>query len=200
MSAEVVLVPGLWMPAAAMRVLGARLRAAGFEVHHFAYSGRAAFAENVARLAAFLAGRHAHLVGHSLGGVLILDALCDPAVPAASAVLLGAPVRGCMAGRRLGAHGVGRWMMGGCASCWDERAASWRRAERLGVIAGTAPVGLGRLLGRLPGASDGVVRVEETVVDGMTARTLVPMGHSVLIFSRRVAQLAVRFMSEGRFE
>jgi pimeloyl-ACP methyl ester carboxylesterase len=169
-------------------------------VRHFAYSGRATFAANLRRLADLLDGRRAHLVGHSLGGVLILDVLRDPALPVASALLLGAPVRGCLAGRRLGAHAIGRWMMGGCVECWHERDARWPRAEPLGVIAGTAPIGLGRLLGRLPDESDGVVRVQETAVDGMAARALVPLGHSMLIFSRGVAQLAARFMREGRFE
>jgi pimeloyl-ACP methyl ester carboxylesterase len=197
---QVVLVPGLWMPAAAMHLLGRRLAAAGYEVRCFAYAGRAGFDENLKSFCAFLDGRSAHLVGHSLGGVLILEALRDPAVQASSALLLGAPVRGCMAGRRLGSHPAGRWMMGQCTALWCERDARWQRAEPLGVIAGTAPVGLGRLLGGLPDASDGVVRVEETEVEGSAARALLPLGHSMLIFSRRVAALAGRFMREGRFE
>ncbi|MGQ0651047.1 MAG: esterase/lipase family protein [Betaproteobacteria bacterium] len=199
MSAEVVLVPGLWMPAAAMRVLGARLHAAGYAVRYFTYAGRAAFGANVERFTSFLRGRRAHLIGHSLGGVLILEALRDSAVPAAGALLLGAPVRGCVAGRRLGAHAAGRWMMGDCLDLWSEREACWQRPEPLGVVAGTAPLGLGRLLGRLPGESDGVVCVDETAVAGMSARALVPVGHSMLIFSPRVAALAERFMRERRF-
>jgi pimeloyl-ACP methyl ester carboxylesterase len=199
-STEVVLVPGLWMPAAAMRVLGGRLAAAGYTVRYFAFPGRAPFEDNLQRLCCFLDGRRAHLIGHSLGGVLVLEALREPGLDAASALLIGAPVRGSMAGRRFAAHAFGRWMMGGCLSRWQERGASWRRAEPLGVIAGTTPVGLGRLFGRLPHESDGVVRVEETAVDGMAARALLPLGHSMLIFSRRVAALAGRFMREGRFE
>lgn len=195
-----MLVPGLWMPAAAMHFLAARLRRAGYAVRHFPYTGRAPFAQNVERLVSFLGGRRAHLIGHSLGGVLIVEALRDASVSAASVLLLGAPVRGCVAGQRLGAHSLGRWMMGGCAGCWPEREASWRRAEPLGVVAGTAPVGLGRLLGPLQGESDGVVRVEETGIEGMTARALVPLGHSMLIFSGRVVGLAERFLREGRFE
>lgn len=199
-----MLVPGLWMPAAAMRVMARRLEQAGYTVHAFAYSGRASFEDNLARFTSCLRerldGRPAHLVGHSLGGVLVLEALHDAGVPAASAVLVGAPVRGCMAGRRLADYPGGRWMMGGCRERWLEREACWRRAEPLGVIAGTVPLGLGRLLGRLPGESDGVVRVEETAVEGMADRMLVPMGHSMLIFSRHVCELLDRFMRKGRFQ
>jgi hypothetical protein len=68
------------------------------------------------------------------------------------------------------------------------------------VIAGTAPWGLGRVLGRIPEANDGVVCVGETAVEGMAARALVPLGHSVLIVSRRVASLVERFVASGRFE
>jgi pimeloyl-ACP methyl ester carboxylesterase len=202
---QVVLVPGLWMPAAAMTLLAARLRRHGYDVRVFPYSGRRPSDVNIERLARFvrekLDGRAAHFVGHSLGGVLILDMLNrHPEVAARSAVLLGAPVRGCFAGRRLGVAGVGRWMMGGCGPLWEERPATWRRPAPLGVVAGTLPVGLGRAFGSLPGANDGVVCVAETVVEGMAAHALVPLGHSVLIASGRVARMVERFISGGRFE
>jgi len=160
---------------------------------------------NVARFARFareaLAGRPGHFIGHSLGGVLVLEALnAHEELRVASAILLAAPVRGCLAGRRLASARVGRWMMGACGELWQERDALWRRKAPLGIIAGTLPVGLGRALGRLPGPSDGVVRVEETAVDGMTARALVPLGHSLLIVSGAVGRLVERFISAGRFE
>jgi pimeloyl-ACP methyl ester carboxylesterase len=202
---QVVLVPGLWMPAAAMALLAARLRRHGYHVRVFPYSGRRPCDVNVERLARFvhetMDGRPAHFVGHSLGGVLILDMLNrHPQIAASSAVLLGAPVRGSVAGRRLGSAGVGRWMMGGCGMFWSERAAKWQRPAPLGVVAGTVPVGLGRALGRLPGPNDGVVCVAETAVEGMAAQALVPLGHSVLIVSGRVAKMVERFLSGGRFE
>lgn len=205
MSAEVVLVPGLWMPGAAMILLSRRLARHGYSVRTFGHRGRGPFESNVERLARFardrLGGRPAHFVGHSFGGVLILEMLSRHAdIPAASVVLLGAPVRGCCAGRRFGEGRFGNWMMGASRPLWDERAASWTRAEPLGVIAGTLPLGLGRAFGRLPGDNDGVVRVSETEVDGMAARALVPTGHSALIASPKVARMVARFLSEGRFQ
>jgi pimeloyl-ACP methyl ester carboxylesterase len=202
---QVVLVPGLWMPAAAMTLLAARLRGRGYAVHVFPYSGRRPFDANVERLARFahetMGGRLAHFVGHSLGGVLILDTLNrHPEIAASSSVLLGAPVRGSFAGRRLGLAGVGRWMMGGSGILWNERVVKWQRTAPLGVVAGTVPVGLGLALGRLPGPNDGVVCVSETAVEGMAAQALVPLGHSVLIVSGRVAKMVEHFLSAGRFE
>jgi pimeloyl-ACP methyl ester carboxylesterase len=201
---EVVLAPGLWMPGAAMALLAARLARAGYATHVFAYRGRSPFEANVARFARYvretLGGRPAHFVGHSLGGVLVLDTLnAHPEVAAGAVVLLGAPVRGCLAGRRLGTARVGRWMMGACGSLWGEREARWQREAPLGVLAGTLPLGLGRVLGGLPDANDGVVRVAETPVAGMAARELVPYGHSMLIASGAVGGLIERFLASGKF-
>jgi pimeloyl-ACP methyl ester carboxylesterase len=200
MKADLVLAPGLWMPGAAMGILGARLARLGYRVRIFDYRGRAPYEANVEALARFARGG-AFFVGHSLGGVLILDMLNrHPEVEAQGTVLLGAPVRGCLAGRRLGGAGIGRWMMGACSELWDERPARWMRRAPLGVVAGTTPFGLGRVVGRLPGPNDGVVRVDETTVEGMAGRALVAQGHSMLIVSGRVGDLVHRFCSAGRFE
>ena len=205
MARDVVLAPGLWMPGAAMTLLASRLARAGYFPHVFTYRGRSPLEGNVARFARFVResvdGRPAHFVGHSLGGVLILETLnARPELPVASAILLGAPVRGCFAGRRFGTARLGRWMMGACGELWQEREAVWKRDAPLGVLAGTVPLGLGRAFGRLPGPNDGVVRVEETTVDGMAARALVAAGHSVLIVSPAVGRQIERFMREGRFQ
>jgi len=199
MRQPVVLAPGLWMPAAAMAFLSARLARRGYQAHVFAYRGRGPYEANVEALARFADDR-ALFVGHSLGGVLMLDMLNrHPEVRPAKVVLLGAPVRGCLAGRRLGHARLGRWMMGACRSLWEERAASWTRGTPLGIVAGTLPMGLGRALGALPGPNDGVVRVEETTVEGMTARALVRRGHSMLIVSADVGGLVERFLASGSF-
>ena len=197
---DMVLAPGLWMPGVVMRMLAARLSQRGYRVHIFDYRGRAAFDANVEALARFAQGK-ALFVGHSLGGVLVLEMLNrHPEINAQATVLLGAPVRGCLAGRRLGGARLGRWMMGACRKLWDERPARWTRRAPLGVVAGTTPLGLGRAFGRLPGSNDGVVCVDETTVEGMAGRALVAQGHSMLILSARVGDLVHRFCSCGRFE
>jgi pimeloyl-ACP methyl ester carboxylesterase len=200
MKHEVVLAPGLWMPAAAMALLSARLAHQGYKAHVFGYSGRNSYEANLEALARFARAK-ALFVGHSLGGVLILDMLNrHPEIPADAVVLMGAPVRGCLAGRRFGEARFGRWMMGACRTLWDQRAARWTRGTPLGVVAGTLPLGLARTFGGgLPGPNDGVVCVEETTVEGMSARALVRQGHSMLILSDRVGGLVGGFLAAGRF-
>ena len=54
MSGDVILVPGLWMPSAAMALIAARLRSAGFRPRAFGYGGRGALAANIERLLGFM--------------------------------------------------------------------------------------------------------------------------------------------------
>ena len=198
-----VLAHGLWVPALAMTPLAARLHATGLRCRLFGYPGRErpleAHAERLARFARSVGP--AHFVGHSLGGLVVLQALEQHrSVAAGSVLLLGSPVRGNFAGRRLAQHGWGRWFLGASEPLWREgRSARWTRPEPLGVLAGSLPIGLGRLLGALPGVNDGVVRVEETAVDGMRERVVLPVGHSAMLVSARVAAQVVSFLGDAHF-
>jgi pimeloyl-ACP methyl ester carboxylesterase len=199
---DVILVHGLWVPGVVMRPLGARLAQAGFRCRNFSYMGAGrpleAHAERLARFAREFGP--AHYVGHSLGGLVILEALGLADVPCGRVVLLGTPARGCYAGRRLARYPGGRWFLGESEALWREgRTARWTRPEALGVVAGTLPLGLGRLFGALPGVNDGVVRLEETDVEGMAGRVVLPVGHSAMLISSRVAQNVVSFLTQGSF-
>jgi len=200
---DVVLVHGLWVPALVMTPLASRLAVAGFRCHLYAYSGRERPLEMQAeRLARYARGiGPAHFVGHSLGGLVVLEALQrHGAIEAGNVVLLGTPARGSYAGRRLAQHRWGRWFLGETERLWrEDGAARWTRPEPLGVIAGTLPLGLGRLFGRLPGQSDGVARVEETQVEGMRERIVLPVGHSAMLVSARVAAQVRSFLGDARF-
>ncbi len=203
-SREVILVPGLWMAGFAMVLLGARLSRRGLRCHTFGYSGRtrplAAHAERLARFARSVGS--AGFVAHSLGGLVVLEMLqAERALEIGAVVLLGTPARGSLAGRRLARARTGRWMLGESAALWGEGCSRrWSRPEPLGVIAGTAPIGLGRALGPLSGANDGVVRVEETEVEGMRERLLLPVSHSAMLVSSRVATQCAAFLRGGRFD
>ena len=200
---DIVLVHGVWAPGLVMMPLGTRLARDGFRCHRFGYRGQArplaANAEALARFARALGP--AHFVGHSLGGLVTLLALNDnPGLAVGNVVLLGTPARGSFSGRRLARHRIGRWMLGETQPLWhDAGLVRWKRTERLGVIAGTMPMGLGRAFGRLPGANDGVVCVDETAVEGMSERITLHVGHSAMLVSARVAAQTTAFLREGKF-
>ena len=199
---DVILAHGLWVPALVMQPLAARLERAGFRCRTFSYLGRRPLAAHAERLARF-AHDHgpAHFVGHSLGGLVILEALnAHPDLAVGKTVLLGTPARGCYSARRIARYAGGRWILGQSEVLWREgRTARWTRQEPLGVLAGSLPLGLGRLFGPLPGANDGVVSVAESTVEGMTERAVLPVGHSAMLLSSRVAEQVAAFLEGGRF-
>jgi len=205
----VLLVPGLWMPAASLWVLGARLAREGFAPRGFGYRwiGRDA-TDNAARLAhrvrALADARGCvHLVGHSTGAILLLRALADhPALvgQVGRVVMLGPPYVDCQAARTLQGWPGGRLLLGRTLGQWlAEPRPVPDPGVALAVIAGTRSLGLGAWVARLPPPSDGVVRLEETQVPGTSARLELPMGHSTLLLSARVAAAAAQFLRCGRF-
>ncbi len=200
---EVILTHGLWVPGAVMRPLAARLERAGYRCRTYSYMGAGkpleAHAEGLARFAREVGP--AHFVAHSMGGLVVLEALNRlPELAAGRVVLLGTPANGCFAGRRIARHAAGRWFLGKSEDLWREgRTAQWRRSEALGVVAGSLPLGLGRLFGRLPGVNDGVVSLQETEVEGMAGRTVLPVGHSAMLISTKVAEQVATFLAHGKF-
>jgi len=204
----VILAHGLWVPGVVMQPLAARLERGGFRCHTFSYLGALrpmqAHLERLARMARGIGP--AHFVGHSLGGLLVMEALNrHPGIAAGRVVLLGTPARGCYAGRRIARFRLGRWIFGHSMEYWPERhadsvrSARWNRPEALGIVAGSLPLGLGRVFGRLPGVNDGAVCLEETTVEGMTERVVLPVGHSAMLISAKVAAQVAVFLSHGKF-
>jgi pimeloyl-ACP methyl ester carboxylesterase len=207
MIADVVLVHGLWMPGMVMSPLASRVARTGFRTHVFDYASRKRPLETHAeRLLRFVhervGGAPAHFVAHSLGGLVVLEALRRaPELAVASVLLLGVPVNGCFAGRQLARRGWGRWLLGASEPLWREEAfGAWERAAPLAVIAGSRPIGLSRVLGGLPGTNDGVVTLEEATLHGVSERLVMHVGHSEMIVSARVAHQVAVFLRDGKFD
>ncbi len=202
---RVLIVHGLWLTGAETVLLRRRLRAQGFESTVFRYPSRHGSLDpllaRLEREAAALGGRF-HAIGHSLGGVLLLRLLerC-PALALARCVLLGAPVHGSRAARRLATLPFGPAVMGplAVAELTLERNASWRGSAEIGVLSGTLSIGLGRLIADLPVPNDGVVAVDETVVDGAADRIELRVSHSGMLVSVEVARASARFLATGAF-
>ena len=213
MSTVIVYVHGLWVTGREAFWLRRRLEQdLAAQTLAFPYpSVTADITSNAQALAAFLSPIRAdslHLVGHSLGGLVIArlfeEAADAPApLPPGRIVLLGSPLRGSRSarnfarlpfGRKIMGRGVGEELLG---SRGERR--RWNRARDLGVIAGDLGIGLGMLAGTLGGPSDGTILVEETEVDGAADRVVLRVSHTGMLFSAAVARAAAAFLRSGRF-
>lgn len=204
-SEPVLLVHGLWTNRAAMLFLARAFAARGFAPRTLGYAstlrGFEHSAERIGQALAQAPGDRLHVVAHSLGGLVVLRALARAPNPRVRRiVLLGAPVRGCLAGRTLACR---RWIapfLGATRTLWlDLPPIEIPDGVEAGAIAGTRPLGLGQLVLRLPGPSDGVVRVEETRDARLTDHLPLPVAHSQMLVSARVADAAAGFLRTGRF-
>lgn len=203
--AAVMLVHGLWLGAWTMQGLRLRLARCGYAARTFSYPSMArSLDEHARRLAARIDELREpviHLVGYSLGGLVVLRCLRNHGEQRIGrVVLMGTPVRACMAGRRLENLGVGRRLLGASVEIWRNLPEAFRPRCELGVIAGSRPWGLGRMLLRLPGRNDGVVRLEETEAAGMRDRVVLPLGHSGMLVSAQAARQAALFLERGAFD
>lgn len=203
-----VLIHGLWLSGFILVLLARRLRRLGFSVHLFSYpSVRADLRVNAARLARFLDTLDAdivHLVGHSLGGILIraLFHYSPPRQPG-RIVTLGTPHGGSQVAKHLSQYAFWRWVMGkGMANLLDGLPQGWPLpAREIGAISGNRSIGFGRILYRpLATPNDGLVSVEESSLTGARDYIVLPASHTGMLFSRAVARQVNAFLQVGHFE
>src|SRR5580692_1813100 len=144
-AAAVVYVHGLWMSGVESIWLRRRLaRERGYRWQVFRYASvRAPLAEIVAALRDTIAAIDAprvHLLGHSLGGLLIQRCLERyPMRQPGRVVFLGTPAGGSRAARRLAQSGWGRRLLGATSAeeLLAEHGRRWEGGRELGIIAGT---------------------------------------------------------------
>jgi pimeloyl-ACP methyl ester carboxylesterase len=201
----VILVHGLWLGGWTMQGLRLRLARRGYAAYAFSYPSTAqSLDEHARRLAARIGELREpviHLVGFSLGGLVVLRCLRNHGEQRIGrVVLMGTPVRACMAGRRMDSLAAGQRLLGASRDIWRSLPEAFRPRCELGVIAGSRPWGLGHMLTRLPGTNDGVVRLEETEAAGMRDRIVLPLSHSGMLVSAHAARAVAAFLERGAFE
>jgi pimeloyl-ACP methyl ester carboxylesterase len=184
--------------------LARRLRAAGYIVDVFDYASVFGDAMRTCeRLRARMREAGAdrvHLVGHSLGGILALEAtrrMRD--LPRGHIVCLGPPLKGSSVARLLAHFPGGRWILGSNRNVLVAGVERWDGSRPVGVVAGQMPFGLGVTIGALTAPHDGTVAVEETKLGGLADHCTVDATHTGLLFSSDVADLTVGFLRDGRF-
>jgi len=206
-AAAVVYVHGLWMIGAEAWPLRRRLwRDRGYRSYVFHYASvRGPLVQVAAALHAQIERIDApqvHLLGHSLGGAVIMQCLAHhPMRQPGRVVMLGAPVLGSRTARLLGSRPLGRRLLGQAAAAQllHPQARRWELSRELGIIAGTLPFGFGQLLLKFGEDNDGTVAVSETRLSGAAAFTAVRVSHMGLLWSAAVAREAGSFFEHGCF-
>ncbi len=199
---RILLLHGIWNARSWLAPLARRLRRAGFEVDVFGYPSVFGGAETaIAQLIEALSDAPPlHLVGHSLGGLIGLEALRRaPRLPVARMVCIGSPLCGSAAARSLGRRAWSAPVLGRSGALLQNGCPPWRGRPPVGVVAGDVARGIGRLLARFDGASDGTVAVAETRLPGLADHCVVHASHTGLVFSAAAAAQAAHFLREGRF-
>lgn len=193
------------MNGVAMLPLGWQLSRCGFDVVRFSYASIGDGLEHNADLLASLCRdqrtQRLHLVGHSLGGLLILAALQrNRDLKVQRAVLIGSPYAAITAAAGLARSGFGKKILGRTLSDWMRMPRPpIPKGVELGVVAGDVPVGLGRLVARLSKPNDGVALVEETRVPGAKDSIVLRINHTGMLFSPALARAVCAFLRNGSF-
>lgn len=132
------------------------------------------------------------LIGHSLGGVLLRAAIAklQPETPAPRHLfLLGSPIQPARLARRLRSHTIFQALTRDCGQLLGSR----KRMQRIAAvdIPVTAVTGVRGAPGRLRlfgnEVNDGIVSASETSADWIADRIELPLVHTLLPSSQRVA-------------
>lgn len=145
-----------------------------------------------------------HFVGHSLGGVVtykLLESTNDLAP--GRAVFLGSPLQGSRAVAAISQWTIGRAAVGDevCNALLEGQERRWDGRRDIGIVAGSANMGLGRFFAsELSANGDGTVLIEETKLDGAADQIVLPVSHTTMVFSPLVTRQIVKFLREGKFD
>lgn len=200
---HVILLHGLWMHAPAMRWFATRLGSRGFDAHALGYYSVLEDSEHaVARVVkALQKAPGSHVIAHSLGGLMALEAARREECAIGRIVCLGTPLAGSRA-----ADGViqrfpaGRRLLGQHVPMLLAGAGSLPEGVQVGVIAGSRRRGLGGVLAHFSDDHDGTVAVSETRLDGLADHIVLPASHSGLIFSDAAVEQSAAFLRDGHFD
>lgn len=200
---RVLLVHGIWNAKVWLSPFAIRLRREGLAPELFGYASVLRDPERAGdRLIAHLRRKPVELlVGHSLGGLIILEALRRaPELPVKRVVCLGSPLCGSGVATAMGRRAPFSLLLGRSRGILETGCSPWQGPVAVGVVAGNRPRGIGGWFVRMDDASDGTVTVAETRLPGLAGHCVVPASHSGLVISDVAARQTARFLLDGRFD
>jgi pimeloyl-ACP methyl ester carboxylesterase len=187
-----------------MAAMAKRLRARGHPVRVFSYPTRAdnldGHADDLHRFLLENGGEELHLVGHSMGGLVILNMLSRyDDVPPGRVVLMGTPVRGSKVVKRLARLPGQKYLFG---KARDNLLQGFRVSpakRETGMIRGTRSFGLGQIAGKQNEPNDGSISVSETQLEGLKDAVELEVAHSEMLVSAEVVEQVEQFLLTGAF-
>ena len=201
----VILSNGLWMHGIVFLPHQHWLTRRGFAVRRFSYpSVSQSLQHNASALARFVAATDSaniHLVGHSLGGQVVLSMLAqyrDPRVR--RVVLMGSPCMGCHCASVLARTPWLTTLVGRSLKEWLALPRPQLPASvEIGVLSGSRSLGLGRLIPGLPRPNDGVVSIAETRLPEARDFITLHISHAEMLVSQTCAGQVAAFLGSGSF-
>jgi len=202
--ADIVLVHGLWNRGWMMAKMAKRLRARGHQVRVFSYPTRASDLDGHADgLHGFLSENKAdelHLVGHSMGGLVILNMLSRyDELPPGRVVLMGTPVKGSNVVKRLAKFPAQDFIFGKSRHDLLQGFQFSPVGRESGMIRGTREFGFGKIAGKQNEPNDGSVGISETELEGLTDTVELVVSHSGMLISDEVVEQIEQFLLFGCF-
>lgn len=203
----VVVVHGLWMHGfTSLPMAGHLRRKMHCPVYAFDYwSTLRSLDHNSDRLFDYcqaLDERTVHLVGHSLGGLVVVNMLNRQDFDRPGRVVaIGSPFAHTESGKRFAKIPLlGKALGRSIAQAHSREPMAYRGGREIGVIAAAKPRGPGKILGSMDTTHDGIIFADETRLPGSKEILEMPdQTHTTSYFSRRAADRAADFLRNGKF-
>lgn len=202
---DIVLVHGLWNRGWMMARMAKRLRTRGHQVRVFSYPTRAddldGHADHLHDFVRAEASSDCHLVGHSMGGLVILNMLSRyDDLPPGRVVLMGTPVKGSNVVKRLERLPGQAFIFGKARENLLNGFQLPPAGYETGMIRGTREFGFGQITGRQAEPNDGSVCVSETELEGLKDTVDLKVSHSEMLISTEVVEQVDQFLLYGKFK
>ena len=205
---HILILHGILMNALQMFYLARQLRKEGFVVHTISYQSilktPSANAKIIHKKILELSVNNLHIIGHSLGGLVIAHLLdqFDDDIPKGNIVMLGTPIQGSWFAQKLQSWPIIKKILSNSMKrgLSGENIPEWRSTRQWGMIAGKKNFGLASIMGGLPLQGDGTVMIKETEHHKINAHKILPVSHTGLVFSREVAEHTAYFFKYNHFD
>jgi len=200
----IVLVPGAGVGGVDLLPMAWRLRRRGYRVKvFFCLTWAMSLAESARQLHRWLSAQPEtviHLVGYSLGGLVILHCISEHGrAKAGRVVTIGTPHTDITIARQIMRLPGGRWAVGrGATSALPLLPLPIPAGWEIGAIAGNRAGGLGALFA-IPQPNDMMVSVHEAHHPAIRRHIVLPISHVSMLFSRPVADETDAFLQSGQF-